>query len=225
MLPNNIISVSLFGSVARGDYDDNSDADVLVIVSDETGKTSDELIYSIIPDIGSLKPTVSWYGESRMRQMFQDGHLFAWHLFRETRHIYGDIDLKSKFGEPTPYQSVAEDVSSFESVLIDIPAALKFSPHNLIYEMGLQYVCLRNIAMSASWHLLNQPDFTRFSPYNLGELSFTGSKHIYDLSISCRMSSQRGSKPIRPVKLSEIIELNAFGLKWVRQLKKELNLN
>src|SRR3546814_18239346 len=63
---------------------------------------------------------------------------------------------------------------------------------NSVYEFGLLYVCVRNIAMSASWHLCPQPDFTRYAPLHLGAHRLAVSKHINNIAMSCRMASQRG---------------------------------
>src|SRR3546814_3815320 len=93
--------------------------------------------------------------------MFAEGHLFAWHLFHQSKSLWGEESIADLFGRPQPYRDAKADILSFHSVLDSIPAAMHRCAGNSVYEFGLLYVCVRNIAMSASWHLCPQPDFTR----------------------------------------------------------------
>src|SRR5688572_12405205 len=44
VLSKNVVSVRLFGSVARGDHDKLSDADILVVVEDRSGKVPEQKV-------------------------------------------------------------------------------------------------------------------------------------------------------------------------------------
>ncbi|MCG8435843.1 MAG: nucleotidyltransferase domain-containing protein, partial [Gammaproteobacteria bacterium] len=79
-LPENVLSVRLFGSQARGDSDILSDCDILVVVADRTGKVDENVIHRLCEKELGKTPTISWYGVNRLKKMFRDGHLFAWHL-------------------------------------------------------------------------------------------------------------------------------------------------
>jgi len=222
VLPSNVICVCLFGSMARKDHDKLSDADILVVVKDRTGKVPQEIIYKYVCSRIGRIPTVSWYGNQRLQTMFNDGHLFAWHLHRESKLLWGDADINEIFGEPAPYQDALVDISSFQTVLDGVPFALRRCPGNAIYEMGLLYVCIRNIAMSASWHLCDAPDFTRHSPFNLKTRPFSISRVEYELTMSCRMASQRGTSPNTPVTARIAIELHDKLISWTQDIVKDV---
>lgn len=49
-LENNLVSLQLFGSKARGDYNDNSDTDILLIVRKKEPKV-EEIVYEIVIDL------------------------------------------------------------------------------------------------------------------------------------------------------------------------------
>ncbi len=193
-IAGNILSIRIFGSVARGDDDELSDIDVLVVVRDRSGKVPESIVNDYVRDrIGGRNAiTISWYGRERLRSMFKSGHLFAWHLVQESWALAGPADVGEVFGRPTPYQDAAVDISSFRTVMEGIPVAIRRCPRNAVYEMGLLYVCVRNIAMSASWHLCDEPDFGRYSPFNLGVRQLGVPRADYELAMACRMASQRG---------------------------------
>ena len=75
----------MFGSVGRGQQDRLSDLDVLCVVQNGAGRLAEGSIVDYIPpELCSLKLSISWYGGNRIREMFRNGELFAWHLHRET---------------------------------------------------------------------------------------------------------------------------------------------
>ena len=61
---------------------------------------------------------------------------------------------------------------------------------------GLIYVCLRNLAMAASWILCDVPDFSRYSPFNLETFEPCPiSISEFECAMHCRMAGQRGEDP------------------------------
>ena len=224
-LPQNIINISIFGSIARSDDDERSDADILVVVKDRSGKVPEFLVQEFTLPLVGRKPTISWYGQERLRTMFADGHLFAWHLFRESRPIWGRDSIQDLFGRPSLYRDGLIDISSFQAVVEGIPSALRQYPRNTIYEFGLLYVCVRNIAMSASWHLCDAPDFTRYSPFNLNSRRLCIARSDYDLAMSCRMASQRGIEPIEKVALKHVLIMQSSMLEWAQSTKEDVEAN
>ena len=85
MKSGELIAAYVFGSVGRGQQDELSDLDLLAIVKNGGGKVHEEVVASHIPrDLQCLKLSISWYGANRLREMFRNGELFAWHLYRET---------------------------------------------------------------------------------------------------------------------------------------------
>lgn len=184
-----LLAAYIFGSYVRGDYDASSDLDVLAIGSPPDNR-------SVVPLLGHLptdKLAVSWYGPSRLRRMFADGDLFAWHLHLESMSLIENGFRLADLGRPSPYSQAIADIKSFRGILSDIPEQLDLCPANAAYELGVMYVCIRNIAMSASWYLHDGPDFSRHSPFNLEGVARSIDRPSYELAIRCRMAGQRGA--------------------------------
>src|SRR3546814_18957257 len=98
-LPSNVVSIRLFGSMARGDYDDLSDVDVLVVVEDRSGKVPEEAVRAHLSPTICHPPTISWYGRKRLSTMFAEGHLFAWHLFHQSKSLWGEESIADRSEE------------------------------------------------------------------------------------------------------------------------------
>ncbi len=210
----------VFGSVGRGDQDSKSDLDILAVVENRTGKVSDSVVLAHIPiELRSLKPSISWYGGDRVREMFRNGELFAWHIYKETIPLFDPQKFVSGLGRPAEYREFVADVSSFHHILTGIPSQIALNKNNAIYEAGLIYVCLRNMAMAASWALCEFPDFSRHSPFRLvGVSACPISAEEYELAMACRMASQRGLAPPPCVSREFVIEIFDRLDPWVQEL-------
>lgn len=219
-----LLSVHIFGSVARGERDRLSDLDLLAVVADHEGKVPETDVLRLVPaDLRDIEPSISWYGQRRLREMFANGELFAWHLHRETVTLFEEEPVLTTLGEPAPYSDAAADVASFEVILSGIAGQLRLSPENAIYELGLIYVCLRNICMAASAALGPTPDFSRYSPFTLqGFPAAPITRAEYELAMACRMAGQRGVKPPAQIQASFVADIHARLAPWVADLRLQL---
>ncbi|WP_080424168.1 nucleotidyltransferase domain-containing protein [Burkholderia ubonensis] len=194
-----IIDIRLFGSAARGDFDNSSDIDVLIVTNE--GKPDIKSIEQ--SPINQLKGNVdiSIYSMNRLKSMFLEGHLFSWHLHQESRHLEhkGTIDSIAALGTPNPYNSASTDTAELLALLDTIRSEVK-SSNSLTFEAGLIYVCARNIALSASWHTGNGIKFGRNSPFEVaaGKSNFPLSRADYDMLVACRHASTRGTATVAP---------------------------
>ncbi len=198
MSRSSLIAVYLFGSFARNDGDVVSDVDLLAIVEDGQGTVPAGDVLECVPlALRGREPSISWYGKSRISQMFEMGELFAWHLHKEAKFLHGRENVIAMLGEPSTYGTAAADVSSFREIAVGVDEELLTQPQNSLYELGLVYVCLRNASMAASAALCGQPDFSRRSPYNLGSSvpACPLSAEEYDTAMRARMAGQRGIEP------------------------------
>lgn len=215
-----LIGTYIFGSVGRGQHDALSDLDILAVVENGKGRVADSFVVATVPiEFSCLKPSIAWYGGERLRQMFNDGELFAWHLFHETIPIFDPKGFLGGLGRPSEYRDVVADMMSFNKVIVGIPGQLIKNESNAVYEAGLFYVCLRNIAMSASWALCRAPDFSRYSPFNLLDIRACPiSVGDYEKTMNCRLAGQRGLPP--PSGVDGAFVLNAFDLvyPWIQEL-------
>ncbi len=147
--------IYVFGSVVRGEISQTSDIDVLVIPTE--GSRADY--------------PASWsvYSPEIIESYFRAGRLFAWHLHLEAQRIFpleGE-SLLAQLGEPAPYESAQSDITDLEHILKDALLEIRSGTNSLIYELGIAYTAIRDIAMSASWMLLEKPNFSRYTPYTL----------------------------------------------------------
>ena len=189
-----ILNISIFGSYGRGSQDTRSDLDVLVICNDGAGTQSESAVRAEIARKFDEAPSISWYGEKKMAHFFSTGDLFAWHLYSESYPLPGYISMAEMFGRPESYLNCRHDIKGLRDILRSIPDQIAQNPQNLIYELGLAYVCLRNIAMTASSVLCETAIFSRCSPFHLPEIGQPISNADYDLLTQCRHASTRGAK-------------------------------
>src|SRR3546814_13999249 len=111
--------------MARGDYDDLSDVDVLVVVEDRSGTVPEEAVRAHLSPTICNPPTISWYGRKRLSTMFAEGHLFAWHLVHQLTSLWGEESIADLFGSPQPYTHANEVICSFHSVLSSITTCMQ----------------------------------------------------------------------------------------------------
>jgi hypothetical protein len=220
MNSDSLIGAYIFGSAGRGQQDHLSDLDVLAVVRNGGGNVPDSIIASHVPDkLKPLKLSISWYGRDRLREMFRNGELFAWHLHRETIPLFDPENFLAGLGRPSDYRECVADVTSFQRVMAGIPAQVALNEQNAIYEAGLVYVCLRNIAMAASWSLCAFPDFSRYSAFRLSGVDPCPiSAQEFDLTMACRMASQRGQDPPPCIRREFVISLFERLDPWIGHL-------
>lgn len=210
-LPSAILNISVFGSKSRNDDDADSDLDVLVVVSNGTGKTSPDLVRELVKHEFGEDPSLSWYGMRKFRALFESGDLFAWHLHLEARTLAGK-SFSTLVGAPSDYTTAHSDIKELREIARGVEQAVTACSANAVFELGILYVCARNIAMAASWHLACTPSFGRYSPYDL-PVNFPIPIKTYETMIRCRMASQRGITPPK-VSVSQVLDAQRNILIW-----------
>jgi hypothetical protein len=220
--PTDLLSLCLFGSASRGDADELSDFDVLAVVEDGSGRQHEKWIAALVREQYGMNASISFYGESRLRKMFLSGHLFAWHLFTESKPVLDFPSAQEVFGRPSEYNDGQSDVADLITLLESVPQSTRKSPNNAIYEYGIVYVCLRNIAISASYHLGPKLDFSRYAPYLLGDASLPLARGCYERAFQCRASGQRGCAPPVGVTLKEVVDAYSIGHLWSTDIMRRI---
>src|SRR6185369_12954769 len=137
--------IYLFGSIVRGEICPTSDVDVLVVPfsTERSQYPSNWSIYS--PDV--------------IREYFRQGRLFAWHLYLEAKCIFSrnETPFLNALGTPEPYSTMAQDIDDLEKLLMEAIHQLDSGTKSVVYELGIAYTAIRDIAMSASWSLSGAP--------------------------------------------------------------------
>lgn len=173
--------IYLFGSITRGEISPSSDVDILVV------PTSDFESHSF-PSGWSI------YSRETIRDYFISGRLFAWHLHLHAMPVYcssGKAWLDS-LGRPNPYQTCREDILDLRDLLEHSIKEIRNDSPNLVYEFGLVYTALRDIAMSASQRLTGQHNFSRYAPYQMPDICPLG-RPLYEVTMAARHASTRGA--------------------------------
>ena len=217
-LPEQLVSLRLFGSFVRGDNDASSNLDVIAVLRPGSDLKTLPALNASIQTMFDQRASVSFYSSKRVRQMHAAGHLFAWHLFLQSRPMgwLPEPDAIAQLGKPVDYARAREDVESLTEILTTIPASLDRCPSNTTYEAGVMFVCLRNIALSASWYSKSGLDFTRYSPFNLERevgLRFPISREGFASLVESRLSSQRGTARTA-VDLGNLLSMHTQALSW-----------
>lgn len=197
----------VFGSVARGEVSPTSDIDILVIPF-----TSDR---SLFPAEWSI------YSPELVEDYFRKGRLFAWHLYLEAQCIFtpNKTSFLDALGAPAPYSTMAQDILELEILLKEAIEEIKSGTNSLVYELGIVYTAVRDIAMSASWALLKTPSFSRRAPYELPvpcPLSFMS----YENAMLARHCSTRGVEISIDLERTAQEVVRAPWMQWVESLRE-----
>ena len=198
--------IYVFGSICRGDVSPTSDVDILLIpFGSET---------SNFPSSWSI------YGSKVIHEYFSKGRLFAWHLHLESKCIYSlnKTPYLESLGQPAPYNSMVQDLNDLEVLLLQALQELRAGTDSTIFELGIAYTAIRDIAMSASWAWLGSPSFSAEAPYLLPvpcPLSFS----TYSAAKLARHSSTRGCEV--QTNLDEVIHelVNSPLADWINTLR------
>lgn len=186
-------SVYLYGSSARNEQAIHSDTDILVLFKAPKPNLEDFQGLSEL-DLVEASVDLSYYSLKRITEMYREGHLFAWHLYKEAKFLSGADDILDDIGEPEPYSNLYDDVYPLVELMKSSRDRLMASPINLVFEAGLLFVSARNIAMSSSYFSNEGVTFSAFAPLIVSNFQkpFPISKFDYETLRSARLASVRG---------------------------------
>lgn len=214
-----ISSLRIFGSLCRDEWNEDSDIDVLCVGN--LGTDQAQFINRTIQEIISPKASLSFYREERVSLMFEYGHLFGWHLYNESYSLLeNDHDFIARLGKPNSYVDSEKDIRHFVGILNEVKRALQSRAPSLTFEAGILYLCLRNIALSASWTTNCQPDFSKLSPYKLNTPAKNKlfiSQDLYLRLMSSRHSSTRGG-PGYTGGIEELRKATDMAISWTESI-------
>jgi hypothetical protein len=173
--------IYIFGSICRGELCPTSDVDVLVL--------------PFAKDRSNFPISWSIYSPELLREYFSQGRLFAWHLHLEAKCVFSlhQTPYLTALGTPAPYSTMNRDIDELEELLHEAIYELANGTNSVVYELGIAYTAIRDIAMSASWSLLGAPCFSSDAPFRLPNpcpIEFT----TYKQAKLARHSSTRGTE-------------------------------
>jgi hypothetical protein len=155
----------LYGSHARGDADNLSDRDILLI-ADNSGQLTEDLDSEI---------DIVCYTWDEFRGMASYGSLFLRHLLAEGRVLSGTCEGERKYSQlltslPS-YSRVTQDLESFSLAINDAEQALMIGDSSIEFEIANLATVMRHSSILGCY-LLGHDEFGRVGPVERCRVAF-----------------------------------------------------
>lgn len=172
----------IFGSYCRGEIDELSDIDLLII------KDKNEKLASFDLDKYSI------YNKDRIIALWNEGNPFAWHLYLEAKLIYSNdnINFLYNLGEPAKYSNLKNDLYKFHKLYIDSVNSLINTNNSRDFDLAMIFLAIRNFASCYSLGFINHPNFSRKSAITLQMDNLLISEECFAILEKSRIISTRG---------------------------------
>lgn len=188
-------NVYIFGSLVRGEIDQYSDVDLL-IVSDESMQNIDPNKYSI-------------YTPKRIKQLYAEGNPFAWHLYYESKLVFSSgQDFLLSLGRPANYTNCKSDLLKFKKLFEDSTASINKDDFSIIFDLAMIFLAIRNFAACYSLGIYEKPIFSRATFEKLHDYPLKLDDEIKELLMMSRISSTRGIEYSIENKSLSLLKLN-----------------
>lgn len=176
-MQDEIASIIVYGSHARGDADSLSDKDVCVITNCYLGENIDDVKKTISVKYHTESENISVYSIEQLQAMLEYGSLFLWHLKIEGKIVYGESYFKSKLNELKPFRKHREEILFYEELISDVDQSTQ--RYGIINEIDLAqlFTITRNTCMILD-HIKGESTFGRKNVF------FTAKSIYHDLPLS-----------------------------------------
>lgn len=172
-------NIYVFGSVVRGEIDQYSDVDLLLI--------TDEKIEDIDPNKYSI------YTPQRIQKMYKEGNPFAWHLHYESKLVYtNDTNFLEDLKSPEPYKNGKEDLKKFQKLFVDSLKSIEEDKFSLTFDLAMIFLAIRNFATCYSLACYDRPIFSRTSFEKLTDFPLVLDDQVKNVLMRSRINSTRG---------------------------------
>jgi predicted nucleotidyltransferase len=191
---DDILSVVLFGSVARGDSDPLSDKDVFVMCAD---LSEDREFLKLKEQCRNAfgDANVSAYRLRDVKVMTSAGSLFMWHLKMEGKILLSrDGSFENEIKNLNPYMAYRRDFATYRDMLADTREALRRNGELTAFDLGLLFTLARNTCMLLCMKA-GVPKFGRRDVYHMARELSKGllpiSQELYEYLLSWKMWYER----------------------------------
>lgn len=169
-----------FGSITRGEIDTRSDTDVLVITDE------------FDPEIPTERYSV--YSTRRIRELWEEGNPFAWHLNKESVLLYSSdcTSFLESLGPPEVYRNADADCKKFLALFLGAREESEKYNGSIVFEFSNIFLAMRNYATCFSLGYRNHYNFSRRSALEMGEHSVPIDGSAFDVLERSRILSTRG---------------------------------
>lgn len=187
--------IYIFGSICRGEIDKQSDIDLLAVL--ENGEDQSNF------DINKF----SVYTVKRLKEIWQEGNPFAWHLFIESKLVFSsnDSDLFQKWGQPNLYSHLRRDLQKFSNLFNESIKSINESKSSIIFDFSMIFLAIRNFASCYSLGCLKEYNFSRYSALDLKSNRLKISSKSYKILERARILSTRGIGKLITEKETEMV--------------------
>jgi hypothetical protein len=174
------VHIYAFGSLCRGEITTESDIDLLAITNGFDERLS--------------KNVFSIYSYSRIKEIWEEGNPFAWHLHVESKLIYSSTgeDIIKSLQSPNKYIKGVQDCKKFYSLYKDSLASINEYGAN-VFELSMIFLAIRNIATCYSLFVHERANFSRDSALLLEDKKIPISSHVYEIIERARILNVRGN--------------------------------
>lgn len=148
-----IREIYLFGSVARGEADEYSDIDILIVVDD----CEDNRYFEIKKELSDIfhmpAKWLSVYQISKVEQMWQKGSYFLWHIKKEGVKLYSvRNELEDMLQRLPHYYGYSDDLREYQQICKDVRDALNEDEDvNYEYELSVLASIIRNTCIAIDY--------------------------------------------------------------------------
>lgn len=141
-----IKSIVLYGSHARGDLDRESDLDICVFTHENALVELDQLHPLVkLPQHG--RSSVTSYCENDLTAMLEYGSLFLWHLKLEGRILYGTEYFESHLAKLKPFDRHRSEIFYYSVIFSDLTSTLSRPYISNEFDLALLFTIARNTCM------------------------------------------------------------------------------
>ncbi len=152
-----VFAVWMYGSRARGDWDEFSDLDILVVGQEHEGGTCE------IGEGDGRAPSISRYDWEEIESMAANGSLFLHHVNLEGRPLSdgggGRSRLEQVLRALPPYRLYRRDIGAFHRTVLDVVSSFT-SGTTPEFELSVLGTVIRHASVLACY-LLGSPCFGR----------------------------------------------------------------
>ena len=159
----NIREVYLFGSFARGDYDQNSDIDILIVIDDCSEMEYVKVKESFAKILNVPSSWISLYRIPKILMMHDNGSYFLWHIKTEGKMIFSRENQLACLLRTLPqYNNVCRDLKEYNEILQDVIDETGNKNIYIEYELSVVASLVRNTCIAIAYMNGNM-DFGRNS--------------------------------------------------------------
>lgn len=206
------MEIYVFGSITRGEIDNFSDVDLLIL------KDIGEEISNINKDDFSI------YTYKRLLELWDEGNPFAWHLFLESKCVFSPnkTPFIQTLPKPNEYVNSKNDLLKFYQLYKDSRESIITNKHSIDFDLSMIFLAIRNFASCFALGYMNKCVFSRDSAIKIGEYSLNIDNGVYESLKKARLLATRGIGTVTlEVTLNKIMQELPLIENWFNDLLKK----